>query len=516
MRTPIYSSTSSIEFLSQSPSPQASGSSSLTGTQISTDVELVSGGAVRAEASRILKAPAPPVTVAVVGTTSVAELTVQSPDAVFAADAANAYARAYANLTKDDYLAGQNASEAALTRQINSLQGQIQTVSSQIATTPGSNPTSLSNLTGQLTALYSQQAQLKTELAQLQLAASQSANGANIVTLAKPSSSPSSPNFLRDAGIAFGAGLVAGIGLALLWDFRDDRIRNRSDLEEALGGVPAIGIIPLISTWRDHKAPYLISSDRPNSPTAEAYRALRTSVRFMALERPLRTLVVTSPAAADGKTTTSANLAVILAQAGQRVILVGCDLRRPRIHQFFGCSNDVGFTSVLIGETSLEEVLIDVPDHTNLQILASGPTPPNPSELLAGREASNVLKQLAELADIVVLDCPPVLPVTDATVLATQTDGVLLVTSAGISTRASTSRALELLHRVDAQVIGAVLNRAPEIDAYAYYHYGYGYREAYSDKGRELEPATDGVLNGPSSNGATDGPSHARRKRSAT
>ena len=196
LRTPIYSSTSSIEFLSQSPSPQASGSSSLTSTQISTDVELVTGGAVRAEAypdsqgarpagcrcgrghdiSRRAHGPVP-------------GRRVRRPRRQCVRVAPTP------TLTKNDYLAGQNASEAALTRQINSLQGQIQTVSGQIASTPGSNPTSLSNLTGQLTALYSQQAQLKTELAQLQLAASQSANGANIVTLAKPSSSPSSPNF---------------------------------------------------------------------------------------------------------------------------------------------------------------------------------------------------------------------------------------------------------------------------------------------------------------------------------
>lgn len=520
IRTPVYSATSSIELLSQSTSPQAGGAGP-SATQLATDVALAEGTAVHTAASRILKQPAPPVTVQLVGATAVATMTVDSTSPALAADAANAYAQAYIAVTREEYVQTQNASESGLNSQIQSLQSQIQTVSTQLAQAPSSS--SASNLSGDLTSLYTQKAQLQTELAQLQLAASQSANGASLVSSAVPPSSPSSPKTTRDALIALAAGLVAGIGLAFLWDLRDDRIRSRQDLEETLGGLPAIGVIPLIGDWKDRKAPYLISSDRPKSPTAEAYRALRTSIRFISLDENIRKLVVTSPAAADGKTTTSANLAITMAQAGQRVILVGCDLRRPRIQEFFGASNSVGFTSLLLGEHTLDEALQHPVQNDGVILLPSGPVPPNPSELLASGEAGRVIDQLTERADMVILDCPPVLPVTDAAVLAGQADGVLLVTSAGITMRRDTRRSLEILHRVDARVIGAVLNRATEVDAYAYYRYGYGYgyggREEAATaplavNGAAVESRTNG--NGTAGNPGDPpgaGPAHVRRRR---
>ncbi len=166
-----------------------------------------------------------------------------------------------------------------------------------------------------------------------------------------------------------------------------------------------------------------------------------------------------------------------MAESGQNVVLVSCDLRRPRIHEFFGLANNFGFTSVLVGDTTLEDALISVPKFGNLTVLPSGPVPPNPSELLGSTKASEVFARLAQAADVVIIDSPPVLPVTDAAVLAGHVDAVVLVAAAQTTTRRDITRSIEVLNRVDAPIVGVVLNGASEADCYVYYRYGdqYGY-----------------------------------------
>jgi capsular exopolysaccharide synthesis family protein len=207
---------------------------------------------------------------------------------------------------------------------------------------------------------------------------------------------------------------------------------------------------------------------------AEAYRSLRTSIQFLSLDRSIKSIQFTSPGASEGKTTTLANVAVAIAQAGQRVVVVCCDLRRPRLHEFFNMSNQVGFTSVLLGDATLREALQPVPGLEGLQILASGQIPPNPSELLSSARTAELLSTLADYADIVLIDSPPVLPVTDAVVLAGQVDATVLVAAAGRSTQSHVSRALEVLGRVEAPIAGLVLNRASESVSFSYYRYAYG------------------------------------------
>jgi non-specific protein-tyrosine kinase len=202
----------------------------------------------------------------------------------------------------------------------------------------------------------------------------------------------------------------------------------------------------------------------------------------MGLDRPLKLIQVTSPQAGEGKTTTLANLAVVLARAGQRVVVVCCDLRKPRVHDFFGLSNEVGLTTVLLGESSLSDAVQAVAEEPNLYVLASGHEPPDPAEVLAGMRLIEVLTALQGMADVVLLDSAPVLPVADAAILATRVDGTLLVLSSGASSRKQVHRTLELLGQVDAPLIGVVLNRAKgeaEFGGYGYaYRYGtYGYRQ---------------------------------------
>ncbi|MDQ4088940.1 MAG: CpsD/CapB family tyrosine-protein kinase [Actinomycetota bacterium] len=195
----------------------------------------------------------------------------------------------------------------------------------------------------------------------------------------------------------------------------------------------------------------------------------------------MRTIQITSPNAAEGKTTTVANLAVALARAGERVVIVSCDLRRPRIHEFFGLPNDVGFMSVVLGEMPLSAALQSVPGEARLQLLATGPIPANPSELLSSNRSGQVLDALRKEFSVVLIDCPPVLPVTDAAVLSSKVDGTLLVVTVGTTTGKQVTRSLELLRQVGAPIIGTVLNGVGSQGGYGYYAY-------YGQSAADVEP----------------------------
>ena len=207
--------------------------------------------------------------------------------------------------------------------------------------------------------------------------------------------------------------------------------------------------------------PDLITLVDPRGRAAEAYRTLRTNLTFAALDNPIRTLVVTSAAPRDDKSTVIANLAIAMAQGQQRTVLVDADLRRPALHEIFGISNDCGLTTMIVDETSLgAPPLIEV-GIKDLWVVPSGPLPPNPADILGSRRMEAAISTLREHADIVLFDAPPVIAATDAAVLGTQVDGVLLVVQSGHTRRDHALRAKELLERVHVRVIGVVLNDAP-------------------------------------------------------
>ena len=507
-RTPTYQGTAQILFTFQGTSGSTS-SAGLSPADVATDIELIQSAPVQAAVAKTLHSTAPEVTATEVGTTNVAQIAVRSTSPDFAAAAANAYARSYIQITTQDYVNSQLATERQIEAQITTVQNQINTITKTTASATASPAQA------QLSGLYTELSSLQQQLSQVQVTTTQGASAGQLVVPAVPDTVPVSPKRVQDAVIAAGLGLLLGLGFALLRDHLDDRIRDADDLEEATGGLPTIGLIPALPEWRERKNPFLVTSERPRSPAAEAYRALRTSIKFMALERPVKILQVTSPGATEGKTTTSANLAYAMAESGQRVVLVDCDLRRPRVHEFFDLPNEVGLTSFLLGETPIEEALRRVRGNEGLLVLPSGAIPPNPSELLSGERASLLFQHLAESADIVILDSSPVLPVTDAVVLAARVDGVLLVAAAGISTARALTRSLELLGRVDAPVVGTVLNRDPEAASYGY-GYRYGSNAAYepTQANGNLTVTVNGNGNG---NGfgtveGKAGPAHARRK----
>ncbi len=212
----------------------------------------------------------------------------------------------------------------------------------------------------------------------------------------------------------------------------------------------------------------LITLTDPRSPISEAYRTLRTNLSFYSVDNPIRTLVVTSPAPDEGKSTTIANLAVTMAQSGRRTILVDCDLRRPTLHELFEVDNNTGITSMVLNENApppLRKTEVE-----NLWLLPSGPKPPNPADLLGSRQIDRVLTQLKEQADIVLLDAPPVVGVTDAAVLGAKADGVLLIINAGKTRREHAERAKELLERARVRIIGAALTNAQSDNSLSAYY----------------------------------------------
>lgn len=212
----------------------------------------------------------------------------------------------------------------------------------------------------------------------------------------------------------------------------------------------------------------LITLTNPRSPVSEAYRTLRTNLSFYSLDNPLRSLVMTTPAADNEKSAAVANLAVTLAQGGRRTVLVDCDLRRPSLHTFFGLNNDTGLTSMILNDEKTAP--LQATSVENLWLLASGPKPPNPADLLGSKKLDQLIETLTENYDFILFDAPPVVAVTDAAVLGGKVDGVLLVVNAGRTRRDHAERAKEMLEQAKVRLIGVTLINAPADSAMGGYY----------------------------------------------
>ena len=304
--------------------------------------------------------------------------------------------------------------------------------------------------------------------------------------------SPYSPNVNQALLIGGVIGLLAGIIFAAIKHLLDRRVRSVESIQKV--GMSAIGTLPA-----DHRLakgrqvlPVTSSSntraDRANHAYAEALRELRTNLAYMDVDNPPRVVVITSSVPGEGKSSLSANLAVTIAQTGKEVIVVDGDLRRPVVAEMFSLPGDAGLTDVLAGQAELDDVLQDFAPIPNLQVLAAGRIPPNPSELLASQSMRHLLDQLSERA-FVIIDAPPLLPVTDGAVLAKASDGALIVVKAGKPTIDELAKAVENLDRVGAHKLGVILNQVPTKGADAS-RYGY-YGKYYSKKQIEAESAED-------------------------
>lgn len=290
------------------------------------------------------------------------------------------------------------------------------------------------------------------------------------VSMVEPALTPGVPIKPRTKlNIALGllVGLTLGVGFAFLREFLDRSVKTPSELEAVIES-PVVGTIPQFKASK-HLIPV---AEQPHTAVAEAFRKLRTNFAFLGVDQGSQCYVITSPSAADGKSTVAANLAIALAQAGQRVAVIDADLRKPSMHKLFRLSQRVGTTTVLVDRASIHDAIQhhdpDLPD-----VLTSGQLPPNPSELLGSRRMEELLAELKVTYEVVLVDCPPLLPVTDPMVVSRFADGVLLVIRAGVTTRDQAEAAKAACVKAGARIFGAVLNASPVIegDQPAYYSY---------------------------------------------
>jgi receptor protein-tyrosine kinase len=302
--------------------------------------------------------------------------------------------------------------------------------------------------------------------------------GLEFVTPAAVPTVPSSPKPVNDGLLGLIAGLVLGLGAAFLRESLDDSLSS-GEAVERVTGAPVLATVPLVNAWRRSAAPVVVTVSDPTSVAAEAYRSLRTSLQFARHDRELRSFLVTSAITGEGKTATVANLGAVFAQAGEKVVVVSSDLRRPRPAAPPEADALAELPAVLTGRRSLDEALVPVPEIEGLWTLSTWSVTPNPTELLSGIRMREVIAELTQRFDVVLIDSPPVLPVADAMILSAYADAVLLVVAAGQTRRADLQRTAEKLAQASAPVVGTVLNKATAQDGYGGYgsgKYGYSYK----------------------------------------
>jgi succinoglycan biosynthesis transport protein ExoP len=294
----------------------------------------------------------------------------------------------------------------------------------------------------------------------------------------------------RNILLAFMLSLVAGIGLAFLMDYLDDSVKTSDDISRHLG-LPTLALIPHYSVGSNRKllagaaasggpspATSLITLEERQSPMAEAYRHLRTSLLFSSAGKPPQSILVTSSQPSEGKTTTAVNTAITLAQSDADVVIIDCDLRRPRLHNYFDLENTKGLTNYLSGERNTDNLIKQCRDLPRLKVITSGPIPPNPTELLSSNEMRNLLQFLRGRYKHVVIDSPPAISFTDAAILSTQVDGVILVAMANKSSIHLMRRFKQRLGTIGARIYGVVLNGIKS-GSMEYDYYGTGYYDYY-------------------------------------
>lgn len=304
-----------------------------------------------------------------------------------------------------------------------------------------------------------------------------------IIDKAQVPNGPTKPKPMLNMTIAGILGIMIGVFIAFLQEFLDTTIKTTEDVEKNIG-VLVIGNIPK----RNPDEEGITVLENPKAPTTEAFRTLRTNIQFSSIDKKLKTMVVTSSTPGEGKSTIAVNLAAIIAQSKEKVLLIDCDLRKPNIHSIIGKSNLEGLTNILVGNRVVEEVAYKCEGLENLEIITSGPIPPNPAELLGSNRMKMFMAAVKEEYDMVILDTPPIGAVTDSVILSTIVDGLILVAAIAETDIEALVRGKDSLDKVDPNIIGVVLNKLPiggkGSKQYGYYEdYGY-YGEESSGRGK--------------------------------
>ena len=424
---------------------------------LQNELQRARGSALQDQVREVV-GPEPTLTVRLVADedTDVFTFTAESVDPAFAARAANVYAETYIDERRRSLVEELVARMAVVDERLENIEVDIEAAGSD----------------DEVELLVAQRDQYEFELESLQVSVDLAeSSGASLIDAAPVQSTPFSPRPRRSAFLALVAGALIGVAAAFIVEHFDTTIRDEEELAKATG-VPVLAVIPKFERNIDVAA--IVTRDDPQSQPAEAYRALRTSIQFISVDRELSIVQFTSAKPGDGKTTTSVNLAVAAARAGQNVIVVDCDLRRPRVHEFFGLDNQQGFTTAMVG-ASLDEVAQPIDDEPTLWAVTSGVVPPDPSELLSTVTAKRFLRSLVPRFDLVIVDTPPVLVVADPLVVSASVDAVVMVASANATDRRQVQQAAAQLEQIKAPFIGTVLNGFDLTTSSTYeYRYAYG------------------------------------------
>ena len=432
------------------------------------------------------------------GDNDVISLTTTSHDPEQAARDVNDFTRAYATIRQEQELAGAETTRDELQNERRRWQQQLRTLRAPIdllnaAILEEDDPVELNRLTTQRDserdrindAEQSAQehvARLENSLAEINGLIERGEGVISVITEAEVPGSPFAPQPKKDLLVGLAVGLLAGLALAFLREFVDDRIITEDELERMLPDLPLLAVVPKLAVAEP--AGLLAGvGDEARGPTTEAYRSLAASVEFAALGKPITVIHVTSAVAAEGKSTTAANLAVAFAETGTRVAVIDADLRRPQLHRLFEVPEGPGLSGVLTRRATLDEGLQTVDGLPGLRLLAPGALPANPTKLLYAQRTEELFDELRAEFDVVIIDGPPLLPVADSLILAQFADLVLLVVRSNTSGRRVVTKACKALERVDAAAIAVVLNAVHRSgpDGYDYY---YGHDDAEAPRAR--------------------------------
>ena len=424
------------------------------------------------------------VKVSAVGQTDLVTVDVTDADPQRAADIANAMAQAYVDASKQAKRESIDAAANEVQLRLDQAQKQILDLGQKIQASGKSD-----QLGAELSIATDLYSTLAEKLETLRVNEQLEVGNGRVVAAAVVNTDKVAPKPVRNGLLGIAVGLVFGVSMAFLLEYLDNSIKSTEEAERVFGA-PVLGHI-VAESFDPGDTRHLTLVQQPGSRAAESYRVLRNSLDFVNFQQDTKTLLITSAAPAEGKSTVAANLAVGLAQTGKKVVLLSCDFRRPTTQQFFDVSNAVGLSDVLTGGTSLKGAL-QRPGSEELLVLTSGRMPPNPSELLGSNRMKEVVQSLEEWADWVIIDSPPLLAVADPAAVARWVDGVLLVSRGGYSTRDSARKARELLDKVGARVVGVVvwgLEESATGNGYGYYRDGkygaYYYADYYSAPGEK-------------------------------
>ena len=489
-RTPVYESSASVLVRAITTNAFDPGSRVDQQLNMFNQRQLAQSEPVAAVAGKTLKTTATPaellehVKVDVPANSQILRVKYRDTVPLTAQRGADAFAKAYLAFREADARAQARASQTSIQKDVARLQKDATAAEKAISAAEDSNAQQAAQ--ARLTSINNR---LQPLLAQLNGFLSLDFTPGTVIAAANLPGTPASPNNRLDVGIGLLVGLFLGVVLAFVRDRTDDRLRGREDLAERLDR-PVLATIPPLSKrvrqegrlrWKRRHRNSLVTLEQPNSPAAESYRTLRTRMARLASQLDINSVMVVSAGVGEGKSTTAANLAVVLAETGKDVLLVSADLRRPRVHQFFGLSNKTGLSNLLTDGTPPDKRKGPVADGKqmaselwsvapNLWVVLSGPLPPHPSALMDSDAMRQFLKEQRDLFDFIVLDCPPALVVADSLALAPMVDAVLVVADAKESDRDLVSRLKEELELVGGKIVGAVLNRSKQAGKSTYYY----------------------------------------------